>query len=98
MGGNGGGTVDGNDKGTDSLEGHGFEWRNGYIYCTVCDSFLKRPVDLGRKLLLKWPLDVKSFATANEPGGLKYNSTKVDTDFNEAARTVTVGNGELLPR
>ena len=35
----------------------------------------------------------KSFATANEPGGLKYFSTKEDTEFNELAWTV--GSGQL---
>lgn len=35
----------------------------------------------------------KSFSTANEPGGLKYFSTKDDTEFNELAWTV--GSGEL---
>jgi FKBP-type peptidyl-prolyl cis-trans isomerase 2 len=34
-------------------------------------------------------------ATATEPGGLKYFSTKDDTKFNELA--LTVGSGELLP-
>jgi FKBP-type peptidyl-prolyl cis-trans isomerase 2 len=37
----------------------------------------------------------KSFATQNEPGGIKYFSTKDDTEFNELAWTI--GSGELLP-
>ena len=37
----------------------------------------------------------QSFSTANEPGGVKYFSTKTDTDFNEIAWTV--GSGELPP-
>ena len=37
----------------------------------------------------------KSFATANEPGGIKYFSTKVDTDFDELA--FTIGSGEMVP-
>ena len=37
----------------------------------------------------------KSFATATEPGGLKYYSTKDDTDFNELAWTV--GSGAASP-
>jgi FKBP-type peptidyl-prolyl cis-trans isomerase 2 len=37
----------------------------------------------------------KSFATVNEPGGVKYFATKEDTDFNEIAWTV--GSGEILP-
>ena len=35
----------------------------------------------------------QSFATNNEPGGVKYFSTKSDTDFDEIAWTV--GSGEL---
>ena len=38
--------LQGGQKGSESLEGNGFEWRNGYIYCHLCDSFLKRPVDM----------------------------------------------------
>jgi len=37
----------------------------------------------------------KSFSTANEPGGVKYYSTKLDTEFNEIAWTI--GSGELPP-
>ena len=37
----------------------------------------------------------KSFATNNEPGGLKYFTTRDDTEFNELA--FTVGSGEILP-
>lgn len=37
----------------------------------------------------------QSFATANEPGGLKYFSTKQDTDFQELAWTI--GDGQLPP-
>jgi len=37
----------------------------------------------------------KSFATNNEPGGLKYFTTKDDTDFNELAWTI--GSGDLPP-
>ena len=35
----------------------------------------------------------KSFSTANEPGGVKYFSTTLDSEFNEIAWTV--GSGEL---
>ena len=37
----------------------------------------------------------KSFATADQPGGLKYFSTKDDTEFNELAWTV--GDGSISP-
>ena len=37
----------------------------------------------------------QAFASQNEPGGVKYFSTKADTEFNEVAWTV--GSGELSP-
>jgi len=37
----------------------------------------------------------KSFSMANEPGGVKYFSTKDDTDFNEYA--FVIGSGEAPP-
>ena len=52
-------------------------------------------VQQGSKIAVEMTIRCKSFATANEPGGLKYFSTKDDTDFNEVAWTV--GSGELLP-
>jgi len=52
-------------------------------------------VQNGSKVAVEMTIRCKSFATANDPGGLKYFSTKDDTDFNELAWTV--GSGELLP-
>jgi len=49
----------------------------------------------GSKVAVEMTIRCKSFSTANEPGGLKYFSTKVDTDFDELAWTV--GSGELPP-
>lgn len=49
----------------------------------------------GSKVAVEMTIRCKSFSTANEPGGLKYFSTKDDTEFNELAWTV--GSGELLP-
>ncbi|KAL7547148.1 hypothetical protein ACHAWF_010459 [Thalassiosira exigua] len=49
----------------------------------------------GSKVAAEMTIRCLSFATANEPGGLKYFSTKEDTDFNELAWTV--GSGELPP-
>ena len=49
----------------------------------------------GSKVAVEMTIRCKSFATANEPGGLKYFSTKDDTEFNELAWTV--GSGELPP-
>jgi len=47
------------------------------------------------KVAVEMTIRCKSFATADEPGGLKYFSTKQDTEFNEYAWTV--GSGELPP-
>mmetsp|Transcript_3485 Transcript_3485/g.6365 ORF Transcript_3485/g.6365 Transcript_3485/m.6365 type:complete len:268 (+) Transcript_3485:103-906(+) len=49
----------------------------------------------GSKVAAEMTIRCKSFATANEPGGREYFSTKVDTDFNELAWTV--GSGEFPP-
>lgn len=47
----------------------------------------------GSKIAAEMTIRCQSFATANEPGGVKYFSTKTDTEFNEIAWTV--GSGEL---
>lgn len=49
----------------------------------------------GSKVAAEITIRCRSFATANEPGGIKYFSTKEDTDFNELAWTI--GSGELPP-
>lgn len=49
----------------------------------------------GSKVAAEMTIRCKSFSTANEPGGVKYYSTKLDSDFNEIAWTV--GEGELPP-
>jgi hypothetical protein len=52
-------------------------------------------VQPGSKVAVEMSIRCRSFATADEPGGLKYYSTKDDTDFNELAWTI--GSGELPP-
>lgn len=52
-------------------------------------------VQSGSKVAVEMSIRCQSFATANEPGGLKYFSTKEDTEFNELAWTI--GSGELPP-
>lgn len=52
-------------------------------------------VQSGSKVAVEMTIRCKSFATANEPGGVKYFSSKDDTDFNEVAWTI--GSGEILP-
>jgi FKBP-type peptidyl-prolyl cis-trans isomerase len=49
----------------------------------------------GSKVAVEMTIRCRSFATANEPGGLKYFSTKEDTEFNELAWTI--GDGQLPP-
>lgn len=52
-------------------------------------------VEPGSKVAVEMTIRCKSFTTADEPGGIKYFSTKADTEFNEVAWTI--GNGDLLP-
>mmetsp|Transcript_18185 Transcript_18185/g.25234 ORF Transcript_18185/g.25234 Transcript_18185/m.25234 type:complete len:243 (+) Transcript_18185:191-919(+) len=52
-------------------------------------------VEPGSKVAVEMTIRCKSFSTANDPGGVKYYSTKEDTDFNEYA--FTVGSGEAPP-
>eukprot|EP00956_Cyclotella_meneghiniana_P001768 scaffold1947_cov77-Cyclotella_meneghiniana.AAC.4 len=52
-------------------------------------------IQSGSKVAVEMSIRCRSFATANEPGGLKYFTTKEDTDFNELAWTI--GSGELPP-
>jgi len=49
----------------------------------------------GSKVAIECTIRCKSFATANEPGGVKYFTTKGDTEFNELAWTV--GDGSFPP-
>lgn len=50
----------------------------------------------GSRVAVEMTIRCKSFSTAQEPGGVRYFSTKEDTDFNELA--FTVGNGEIIPQ
>lgn len=52
-------------------------------------------VQKGSKVGTEMTIRCRSFATAKEPGGLKYYTTNADTDFNELA--FTVGSGSMLP-
>uniref|UniRef100_A0A7S3LHP4 peptidylprolyl isomerase n=1 Tax=Amphora coffeiformis TaxID=265554 RepID=A0A7S3LHP4_9STRA len=52
-------------------------------------------VTKGSKVAVEMTIRCRSFATANEPGGLKYFNTKEDTTFNELAWTI--GDGTLPP-
>jgi hypothetical protein len=52
-------------------------------------------VQNGSKVAAEMTIRCKSFSTQNEPAGVKYFSTKDDTEFNEIFWTV--GSGEILP-
>jgi len=52
-------------------------------------------VQKGSKVGTEMTIRCRSFATAKEPGGLKYYTTNTDTEFNELA--FTVGSGSMLP-
>jgi len=67
---------------------------DGVQYRDYRDGKGDMEVSDGSKVGVEMTIRCKSFATAQEPGGLKYFSTKDDTDFNELA--FTVGNGEVL--
>jgi hypothetical protein len=62
------------------------EYREGKGDATVAN---------GSKVAVEMTIRCQSFATADEPGGVKYFSTKTDTEFNELAWTI--GDGELPP-
>ena len=49
----------------------------------------------GSKIAVEMSIRCQSFSTAKEPGGVKYFTTKQDTEFNELGWTV--GSGELSP-
>lgn len=67
---------------------------DGVQYRDYRDGKGEVEVSDGSKVGVEMTIRCKSFATAQEPGGLKYFNTKDDTDFNELA--FTVGNGEIL--
>ena len=52
-------------------------------------------VQKGSKVATEMTIRCKSFATANEPGGLRYFATSTDTDFDELAWTI--GDEQLPP-
>jgi len=52
-------------------------------------------VQAGSKVAVEMTIRCQSFSTATEPGGVKYFSTKDDTEFNEYAWTV--GSGQVMP-
>lgn len=68
---------------------------SGVSYRQYRDGKGDAEIQQGSKVAAEMSLRCRSFATADEPGGLKYFSTKTDTEFNELAWTV--GSGEFPP-
>jgi len=71
------------------------ELSNGVSYREYRQGKGEAEVKAGSKVAVEMTIRCKSFSTQNEPGGLKYFSTKDDTNFNELAWTV--GSGVLPP-
>jgi hypothetical protein len=53
----------------------------------------------GSKVAVEMTIRCRSFATADEPGGVAYFTTKEDTDFNELAWTIgsSPSDGDIVP-
>ena len=68
---------------------------NGASYRDYREGKGETTIQPGSKVAVELTIRCKSFATADEPGGLKYYSTKQDTDFNELAWTI--GNNSSVP-
>ena len=71
------------------------ELPSGVSYRDYREGKGEASIQAGSKVAVEMTIRCRSFATANEPGGLKYFSTKDDTEFNELAWTI--GSGELPP-
>jgi len=71
------------------------ELSNGVSYREYREGKGAAEIVPGSKVAAEMTIRCKSFATNKEPGGLKYFSTKEDTDFNEVA--FLVGSGEFPP-
>jgi FKBP-type peptidyl-prolyl cis-trans isomerase len=71
------------------------ELPSGVSYREYREGKGEAAVQPGSKVAVEMTIRCKSFSTANEPGGVKYYSTKDDTEFNELAWAI--GSGELLP-
>lgn len=71
------------------------ELPSGVLYRQYREGKGDAVVQPGSKVAVEMTIRCKSFSTANEPGGLKYFTTKDDTEFNELA--FTIGSGEASP-
>lgn len=71
------------------------ELPNGVSYREFRDGKGTAVVGPGSIVAAEMTIRCKSFATAQEPGGVKYFDSRIDTDFNEVA--FTVGSGEIFP-
>jgi len=69
--------------------------KSGVSYRQFRDGKGDMTVQPGYKVTVELVARCKSFTTANEPGGVRYYSTKVDTKNNELSWVI--GDGSLLP-
>jgi hypothetical protein len=72
------------------------ESKNGVKYCDYRSGKRDAVVQAGSKVAVEMTIRCQSFSTTAEPGGVKYYSTKEDTEFNELA--FVVGLGDVLPK
>uniref|UniRef100_A0A7S4V8S5 peptidylprolyl isomerase n=1 Tax=Ditylum brightwellii TaxID=49249 RepID=A0A7S4V8S5_9STRA len=82
-----------NDRPEDNLNLPWNDLSSGVSYREYREGKGEASVTKGSRVAVEMTIRCKSFATANDPGGVKYFSTKEDTDFNELAWTV--GSGAL---
>jgi len=69
---------------------------NGASYRDYREGKGETTIQPGSKVAVELTIRCKSFATADEPGGLKYYSTKQDTDLNELAWTISSSDNSHL--
>lgn len=68
---------------------------SGVSYRQYRDGKGTKEVQTGSEVTVEMSVRCKSLTTGNDPGGVKYFTTKDDTPTNSL--TWTVGTGELLP-
>lgn len=68
-------------------------------YRTYREGYGDATIQPGSKVAVEMTIRCRSFATADEPGGVTYFTTKGDTDFNELAWTIgsSPSDGDIVP-
>lgn len=85
------GDVEGGSREEDLLDVPYTELENGVSYREYREGKGDAVIQDGSKVAVEMTIRCQSFRTAKEPGGVKYFSTKDDTEFNELAWTVGAG-------